>query len=70
MLHNSGENIKIQQKCEEENLGVRFETTAPGTPQQNCVVEMKFPTIMGRDRAMINHICLDENYRSVNIIMV
>ena len=42
---------------------MKFEVTAPGTPQQNSVVEMKFPTLMGRGKAMINHTGLDENYR-------
>ena len=30
-----------------------FEFTAPGTPQQNSVVERKIPTLMGRSRAMM-----------------
>ena len=34
-LDNSGENRKLQQKCDEENLGVRFEFMAPGTPQNS-----------------------------------
>ena len=32
-----------------------FEYTAPGTPQQNGVVERAFVTLMGRARAMMNH---------------
>ena len=52
-LDHSGENRK--QKCDEENLSIKFEFTAPGTPQQNSVVERKFPTIMGRGRAVMNH---------------
>ena len=50
-------------KCDEENLGLKFEFIAPGTPQQNSVVERKFPTIMRRGRAMMNHAGFDENYR-------
>ena len=42
---------------------LRFEFTAPGTPQQNAVAERKFPTIMGSGRAMMNHAGLDENYK-------
>ena len=30
-----------------------FEFSAPGTPQQNSVVERKIPTLMGRSRAMM-----------------
>ena len=51
----------MKQKCDEESI--RFEFTAPGTPQQNLVVERKCPTILGRDREMMNHVGLDENYR-------
>ena len=37
------------------SLGIIFEYTAPGTPQQNGVVERAFVTVMGRVRAMMNH---------------
>ena len=33
-------------------MGVIFEFTAPGTPQQNSVAERRIPTLMGRARAM------------------
>ena len=36
-----------------KNLGVIFELTEPGTPQQNSVVERRIPTLMGRARAML-----------------
>ena len=36
-------------------MGIIFEYTAPGTPQQNGVVERAFVTVMGRARAMMNH---------------
>ena len=52
-LDNSGENRSLQKKCEKQNLGIIFEFTAPGTPQQNSVVERKIPTLMGRSRAMM-----------------
>ena len=52
-LDNSGENRKLQKECEKQNLGLIFEFTAPGTPQQNSVVERKIPTLIGRARAMI-----------------
>ena len=52
-LDNSGENRSLQKECEKQNLGIVFEYTAPGTPQQNSVVERKIPTLMGRSRAMM-----------------
>ena len=52
-LDNSGENKSLQKECNKENLGVIFEFTAPGTPQQNSVVERRIPTLMGRARAML-----------------
>ena len=36
-------------------MGIIFEYTAPGTPQQNRVVERAFATVMGHARAMMNH---------------
>ena len=50
---NSGENKSLQKECDKQNLGVIFEFTAPGTPQQNSVVERRIPTLMGRARAML-----------------
>ena len=52
-LDNSGENRSLEKECERQNLGIIFELTAPGTPQQNSVVERKIPTLMGRSRAMM-----------------
>ena len=52
-LDNSGENKSLQKECNKENLGVIFEFTAPGTPQQNSVAERRIPTLMGRGRAML-----------------
>ena len=51
-LDNSGENKGLQDECG-KNLGIIFEFTAPGTQQQNSVVERKIPTLMGRSRAMM-----------------
>ena len=51
-LDNSGETRSLQRECDKQNLGVSFEFTAPGTPQQNSVGERKIPTLMGRARAM------------------
>ena len=52
-LDNSGENRSLQKECDKQNLGIIIEFTAPGTPQQNSVVERKRPTLMGRSRAMM-----------------
>ena len=52
-LDNSGENKGLKDECEKQNLGIIFEFTAPGTPQQNSVVEMKITTLMGKSRAMM-----------------
>ena len=52
-LDNSGENRSLQKECEKQNLGIIFEFTAPGTPQQNSVVERKIPTLISRSRAMM-----------------
>ena len=49
----SGENRRLQKECERQNLGIIFEIIAPGTPQQNSVVERKIPTLMGTSRAMM-----------------
>ena len=52
-LDNSGENRCLQKECDKTNLGITFEFTAPGTPQQNSVAERRIPTLMGRARAML-----------------
>ena len=52
---NAGENQVLETESEENELGIIFEYTAPGTPQQNGVVERAFVTVMGRARAMMNH---------------
>jgi transposase InsO family protein len=54
-LDNSGENTSLEERCKVEGLGIRFEYTAPGTPQQNGVVERAFATLIARGRAMMNH---------------
>ena len=52
-LDNSGENRSLQKEYDKQNLGVILEFTAPGTPQQNSVVERKISTLVGRARAML-----------------
>ena len=52
---NAGENQVLERESDKNELGIIFEYTAPGTPQQNGVVERAFVTVMGRARAMMNH---------------
>ena len=52
---NAGENKVLEKESDKNELGINFEYTAPGTPQQNGVVERAFATVMGRARAMMNH---------------
>ena len=51
---NARENKKLEGKCDADGLGIIFEYTATGTPQENAYVERAFPTLMGRARAMMN----------------
>ena len=51
---NAGENKVLERESDKNELGIIFEYTAPGTPQQNGVVEKAFVTVMGRTRAMMN----------------
>ena len=52
---NAGE-IKVLERGSDKNeLKIIFEYTAPGTPQQNGVVERAFVRVIGRARAMMNH---------------
>ena len=62
-LDNSGENRMLQTKSDQQNVGIKFKFTAPGTPQQNSVVERKFQTLTGRARAMMNHAGFDDNFK-------
>ena len=50
---NAGENKKLEEKCIEKSLGVKFEYTVVGTPQQNGRIERKFATLFGRIRSMM-----------------
>ena len=54
----------LQAKTDEHNLGIKFEFTAPGTSQQNSVVERKFPAVVGRARAIMNHAGFDDNFKN------
>ena len=52
---NAGENKVLERESDKKELGIIFEYTSPGTPQQKGVVERAFVTAMGRARAMMSH---------------
>ena len=62
-MDNAGENLDLQRELEKSEWNVKFEFTAPNTPQQNGKVERKFPTLKGRVRAMLNWAGVTENMR-------
>ena len=39
---------------------MKFEFTTPGTPQQNSLLERKFPTLA---RAMMTHASFDDHFK-------
>ena len=51
----TGENEVLERESDKNELGNFFEYTAPGTPQQNGVMERAFVMVMVRARAMMNH---------------
>ena len=57
---NAGENQALEKECIEKELGIVFEYTAPGTPQQNGVIERAFATMLGKTRAIMNGAGFDE----------
>ena len=62
-LDNIGENRSLQKECDKTNLGITFEFTAPGTPQQNSVADRRIPALMGRARAMLIQAGIDSKYK-------
>jgi hypothetical protein len=59
----AGENKALEKACLTTGLGIQFEYTAPGTPQQNGRVKQKFTTLYGRVRSMLNHAGLSQALR-------
>ena len=51
---NAGENKTLENQCKDNELGINFKYMAPGTPQQNGVVERVFVTLYGRVQVMMN----------------
>ena len=62
-LDNSGENKSLQKECDKQNLGIIFEVTVPGTPQQNSIAERRIPALMGRARAMLIQAGLEPKHK-------
>jgi hypothetical protein len=61
---NSGENRKLKNLIQlDHNLNVKFEFTAPNTPQQNGKIERKFATLYGKIRSMLNWARLTKHLR-------
>ena len=54
-MDNAGEDKMLARCCDKNEMGIKFEYTAPGTLQQNGDVERAFVTVIGRGRAMMNH---------------
>jgi len=57
---NTGENRALEIACIDKELGIVFEYTAPGTPQQNGIVERAFATTLGKTRVIMNGAGFDE----------
>ena len=54
-MDNAGENKMLAKSCDQNEMGIKFEYTAPGAPQQNGVVERALVTLIGIGIAMMNH---------------
>ena len=52
-MDNAVENKMLARHCDENEMGIKCDYTAPGTLQQTRVVERAFVTLIGRGRAMI-----------------
>ena len=63
--NNAGENNALEKFCQQKGLGITFEYTAPGTPQQNGRIERKFATLYGRVREILNHAQFDSYWCKV-----
>jgi len=57
---NAGENGALEIACIDKELVIVFEYTAPGTPQQNGIMERAFETKLGKTRAIMNGAGFDE----------
>ena len=46
--------MDLEQACMHEGMGIEFDNTAPGIPQQNHHVEWKFTTLLNRVYTMLS----------------
>ena len=60
---NADENKRLEADAKRDGHKLKFEYTAPNTPQQNGRVERKFATLYGRVRSMLNWARLPKNLR-------
>jgi hypothetical protein len=58
-----GENDFIKKACKEWYLGIKFEFSDPRTSKRNVKVEIKFQTLYGSIRSMINDARIKEIMR-------
>ncbi len=52
---NAGENVALVMTCKQEGLGITFEYTAPGTPQQMEDLNENLQTCMAKYRAKLEN---------------
>ena len=62
-LDNSGEIRSLQKEWDKANMGITFEFTAPGTPQQNSMEERRIKALTGRARAMLIQAEIESKYK-------
>ena len=63
---NAGENMKLEEKYDADGLGIIFEYTATGTPQQNAYVKRAFPTRSKMGRAVnLNESPIENNLNKI-----
>ena len=62
-LDNSGENRILQAKTNHKILELNLNSLLQELHNKNSVVERKFPTLMGRARAMITHAGFDDYFK-------
>ena len=60
---NAGENKRLEADARRDGHRLKFEYTAPNTPQQNGRVQRKFATLYRRVRSMLNWAQLPKNLR-------
>ena len=64
---NAGENLSLQKKLAHSFhcSHIKFEFTAPNTPQQNGKIERKFATLFGKCRSMLNAAGVPQHLREL-----